>query len=139
MKEKLIKLMYHATCESANEGKPGSCPYRKHSRCGEIERLDMYAITHPAEELLASGVTMQQWIPVTERLPGTVDGQSENPNPVLYMSKSTGTIYAGYYGEGGYWRDKYFRLYNDRREGVDADDVLCWMWQKDLPKPPKEK
>ena len=46
-------------------------------------------------------------------------------------------IYTGYYGEGGVWRDKYFRQYADSREGVDANDVLCWMWQHDLPKPPK--
>ena len=35
--------------------------------------------------------------------------------------------------------DKYFRGYADRYEGVDADDVLCWMYQKDLPEPPIEE
>ena len=78
-----------------------------------------------------------KWIPVTERLPEIPDGWAENPERVLYMMKSTGTIYAGYYGEGGTLRDKYFRQYHDGREGVDADDVLCWMWQHDLPEPPK--
>ena len=53
------------------------------------------------------------------------------------MMKNTKNIYAGYYGEGGVLRDKYFRQYEDSREGVNAYDVLCWMWQHDLPKPPK--
>ena len=78
-----------------------------------------------------------KWIPVTERLPEIPDGWAEHPKPVLYMMKSTKTIYAGYYGENGTYRDQYFRQYHDRFEGVDADDVLCWMWQHDLPEPPK--
>ena len=87
--------------------------------------------------LLSHGVTVQEWIPVTERLPEIPDGWAENPEPVLYMMKNTKTIYAGYYGEGGLWRDEYFRKYADSRNGVDADDVLCWIYQHDLPKPPK--
>ena len=90
-----------------------------------------------ADHLIANGVTVQNWIPITERLPGTPNGWAENPEPVLYMMKNTKNIYAGYYGEGGVWRDKYFRQYADKCEGVDANDVLCWMWQHDLPKPPK--
>ena len=90
-----------------------------------------------ADHLIANGVTVQEWIPVTERLPEIPDGWAENPEPVLYMMKNTKNIYAGYYGEGGFWRDMYFRQYEDSREGVDARDVLCWMWQQDLPKPPK--
>lgn len=90
-----------------------------------------------ADHLISNGVTVQEWIPVTERLPEIPDGLAENPEPVLYMMKNTKTIYAGYYGEGGLWRDKYFRKYADSRNGVDADDVLCWMYQHDLPKPPK--
>ena len=90
-----------------------------------------------ADYLITHGVTMQEWIPVTERLPEIPNGWAENPEPVLYMMKNTKNIYAGYYGEGGVWRDKYFRQYEDSREGVDACDVLCWMWQHDLPKPPK--
>lgn len=91
-----------------------------------------------ADHLIANGVTVQNWIPITERLPEIPNGWAENPEPVLYMMKNTKNIYTGYYGEGGVWRDKYFRQYEDSREGVDAYDVLCWMWQHDLPKPPKE-
>ena len=78
-----------------------------------------------------------KWIPVTDRLPEIPDDWAEHPDPVLYMMKTTKTIYAGYYGENGTYRDRYFRQYHDRYEGVDADDVLCWMWQHDLPEPPK--
>ena len=84
----------------------------------------------------AKHMTIQRWIPVTERLPEIPDGWAENPEPVLYMMASTRKIRAGYYGEGGTYRDKYFREYYDSHEGVDADDVLCWMWQQDLPQPP---
>ena len=82
-------------------------------------------------------VTVQEWIPVKDRLPEIREGWAESPEPVLYMMKNTKTIYAGYYGEGGVWKDKYFRQYADSRNGVDADDVLCWMYQHDLPQPPK--
>lgn len=115
-------------------------------RCGEdFDDYEIYGMRLPnsvsnddvADHLIANGVTIQKWIPVTERLPEIPDGWAENPEPVLYMMKITKTIYAGYYGEGGVWRDKYFRQYHESREGVDADDVLCWMWQHDLPEPPK--
>ena len=90
-----------------------------------------------ADYLLDSGVTVQEWISADDRLPEIPEGWAESPEPVLYMMKNTKTIYAGYYGEGGVWKDKYFRQYADSRNGVDVDDVLCWMYQHDLPKPPK--
>ena len=90
-----------------------------------------------ADWLIANGVTVQEWISVKDRLPEIPEGWTETPEPVLYMMKNTKTIYAGYYGEGGVLKDKYFRQYADSRNGVDADDVLCWMYQHDLPQPPK--
>ena len=90
-----------------------------------------------AQHLIAHGVTVQEWVSVDDRLPEIPEGYAESPEPVLYMMKNTKTIYAGYYGEGGVWKDKYFRQYVDSRNGVDVDDVLCWMYQHDLPQPPK--
>ena len=90
-----------------------------------------------ADHLIANGVTVQEWISIDDRLPEIPEGWAESPEPVLYMMKNTKTIYAGYYGEGGVWKDKYFRQYADSRNGVDVDDVLCWMYQHDLPQPPK--
>ena len=84
-----------------------------------------------------SGVTVQEWVSTKDRLPEIPEGCAESPEPVLYMMKNTKNIYAGYYGEGGVWKDKYFRQYADSKNGVDADDVLCWMYQHDLPHPPK--
>lgn len=86
-----------------------------------------------ADWLIAHGVTVQEWISVKDRLPEIPEGYAESPEPVLYMMKNTKTIYAGYYGEGGVWKDKCFRQYADSRNGVDAEDVLCWMYQHDLP------
>ena len=88
-------------------------------------------------DIITNGITVQEWISVEDRLPEIPEGLAESPEPVLYMMKNTKTIYAGYYGEGGVWRDKYFRQYSDSRNGVDYDDVTCWMYQCDLPKPPK--
>lgn len=90
-----------------------------------------------ADYLLDNGVTVQEWVSAKDMLPEISEGWTETPEPVLYMMKNTKTIYAGYYGEGGVWKDKYFRQYADSRNGVDADDVLCWMYQHDLPQPPK--
>ena len=90
-----------------------------------------------AQHLITHDVMVQKWVSVDDRLPEIPEGYSESPEPVLYMMKNTKTIYAGYYGEGGVWKDKYFRQYVDSRNGVDVDDVLCWMYQHDLPQPPK--
>ena len=90
-----------------------------------------------ADHLISNGVTVQGWISIDDMLPEIPEGWAETPEPVLYMMKNTKTIYAGYYGEGGVWKDKYFRQYADSRNGVDVDDVLCWMYQHDLPQPPK--
>lgn len=97
--------------------------------------LAVKSILHSAKSI--DGVTVQEWISADDRLPEIPEGCAENPEPVLYMMKNTKTIYAGYYGEGDVWRDRYFRQYADSSNGVDADDVLCWMYQHDLPQPPK--
>ena len=94
---------------------------------------DWYSNVDIAEKLISNGVTVQEWISVKDRLPEIPEGYAESPEPVLYMMKNTKTIYAGYCGEGGVWKNKYFRQYADSRNGVDAEDVLCWMYQHDLP------
>lgn len=90
-----------------------------------------------ADYLIDNDVTIQEWVLVKDRLPEIPEGGAETPELVLYMMRNTKTIYAGYYGEGSVWKDKYFRQYADSRNGVGADDVLCWMYQHDLPQPPK--
>ena len=125
VREKLVELLLQEddVCEPSeckNCGANGSCGYYR-----------------AADRLIANGVTVHEWISVDDRLPEIPEGWAETPEPVLYMMKNTKTIYAGYYGEDGVWKDKYFRQYVDNRNGVDADDVLCWMYQHDLPQPLK--
>ena len=121
VREKLVELL----CEAM-------ILFDKRKNEQDINPFELFA-----GHLIANGVTVQEWISVKDRLPEIPEGWAESPEPVLYMMKNTKTIYAGYYGEGGVWRDKYFRQYSDSRNGVDADDVLCWMYQHDLPQPPK--
>lgn len=123
VREKLIELLYNLPTPELVIGRRAG---KKLITAGFI-----------ADHLISNGVTVQEWVSVNDRLPEIPEGWVETPEPVLYMMKNTKTIYAGYYGEGGVWKDKYFRQYADSRNGVDADDVLCWMYQHDLPQPPK--
>jgi hypothetical protein len=82
-------------------------------------------------------IEQPKWISCAERLPDCEWG-AECPEPVIYKMKATGTVYAGYYGTGGLCRDRYFRQYHKiNTNGVDVDDVACWMYQSALPQPPK--
>ena len=127
VREKLVELLKTNACPSPFMCDP-TCKYYGFGDCFP-DRFADYLIAH--------GVTAQEWISVDDRLPEIPEGWAESPEPVLYMMKNTKNIYAGYYGEGCVWRDKYFRQYADSKNGVDADDVLCWMYQHDLPHPPK--
>lgn len=127
VRETLVELLKTNACPSPFMCDP-ACKYHGFGNCFP-DRFADYLIAH--------GVTVQKWISVNDRLPEIPEGWVESPEPVLYMMKNTKNIYAGYYGEGGVWKDKYFRQYADSRNGVDADDVLCWMYQHDLPQPPK--
>lgn len=127
VRKKLVELLKTNACPSPFMCDP-TCKYYGFGDCFP-DRFADYLIAH--------GVTTQEWISVDDRLPEIPEGWVESPEPVLYMMKNTKNIYAGYYGEGGVWKDKYFRQYADSKNGVDADDVLCWMYQHDLPHPPK--
>ena len=127
VREKLVELLKTNACPSPFMCDP-TCKYYGFGDCFP-DRFADYLIAH--------GVMVQEWISVDDRLPEIPEGWVESPEPVLYMMKNTKNIYAGYYGEGGVWKDKYFRQYADSKNGVNADDVLCWMYQHDLPQPPK--
>ena len=131
VREKLVELLSEKCMETCKQRKGCVCSVE------ECKRSKEKCCGFYADHLIANGVTVQEWISVDDKLPEIPEGYAETPEPVLYMMKNTKTIYAGYYGEGGVWKDKYFRQYADSRNGVDADDVLCWMYQHDLPQPPK--
>lgn len=71
-----------------------------------------------------------KWIPCSERLPDCAWGSEVGS--FLFQLKSTETMYTGYYGTGGIYRDRYFRTYNNATDGYDVSDVAAWM---PLPKP----
>ena len=131
VREKLVELLSEKCMETCKQRKGCVCSVE------ECKRSKEKCCGFYADHLIANGVTVQECILVDDMLPKIPKGWVETPEPVLYMMKNTKTIYAGYYGEGGVWKDKYFRQYADSRNGVDADDVLCWMYQHDLPQPPK--
>ncbi len=75
-----------------------------------------------ADHLIANGVTIQKWIPVTERLPDPyvsvlVQMPGENPFP---------TVREGFISKAGIWHSALY----DR----DPDEVTHWM---PLPEPSK--
>ena len=87
-----------------------------------IDLLTGYSIdTHPdveyvADHLIRNGVTVQEWIPVTERLPETMQ-------PVI-VCREGGKVEQGYKDVGDWWK-----VY-----GTHTKHVTHWM---PLPKPPK--
>lgn len=68
VREKLVELLGSVSCNGNGESL-GSCPDRKYGRCGEAANLSYCVIQNTANHLIANGVTIQRWIPVTERLP----------------------------------------------------------------------
>ena len=94
-----------------------------------VELLTGYSIDtppdveHVADHLIANGVTVQQWIPVTERLPEAfvsvlVQMPGEKPFP---------TVREGFISKNGVWHSACF----DR----ESDEVTHW---RPMPEPPKE-
>ena len=111
VREKLVKLI-------------GSTVYGKNSKVGE--NFQRGFIEKIADHLLANGVTVQAWIPVTERLP-------EPWTPVLIyrpdmVSKMLVTEHGGYCDEDDDGWQRYGKdLYNN-------PVITHWM---PLPQPPK--
>lgn len=102
MREKLIELLDHAT---------------------EAFRFDAWENTDRiADHLIANGVTIQQWIPVTERLP-------EEWVAVLVWSEYGFCEVAVYLGIPGKWRVTW------NHAMLEVDSITHWM---PLPEPPKE-
>ena len=132
-REKLIKLICGAACESELEGKPGSCPYRRNGKCGEIDRLDYCAVQRIADHLIANGVTVQRWIPVTERLPDLVPcsagtAYSEAVNVLTSGRKVLTAIWDGidFIADAEFWE-------------AEGEEITHWTpVLLPLPQPPKE-
>ena len=106
-REKLFALLKDYKCEFQS---CGECPHSNvKGACGN------YVFNGMADHLIANGLTIQQWIPVEERLP-------QNTENVLIRSAS------GYIGSLTHFKDSGFR---DCGMWVP---VTHWM---PLPEPPK--
>lgn len=89
-----------------------------------IELMDEYlypsSVEGMADHLIANGVTIQKWIPVTERLP-------EEWKDVLVLLRFGCCETAVYLGVPGKWRVTWYR------DMIGVDSVTHWM---PLPEPP---
>ena len=81
-----------------------------------------------ADDLIAHGVTVQEWIPVTERLP-------ENDVVVIGYTPCDGFMFVGYYHEEPKYDRKQWKIVTAMRSTkVMKKKVTHWM---PLPQPPK--
>ena len=71
-----------------------------------------------ADYLIAHGVTIQKWIPVTERLP-------EKGGSYLVFSSKSKTVFTAHYWLGDRWANR-----------ANGQFITHWM---EMPMPPKEK
>ena len=107
--------------------------------CGQ--HGNSYCIEAIADHLIANGVTVQKWIPVTERLPDISDLDKEWSKTVLFRT-TQGYILSGYRHIGrpqkSFYDDDWTTPYwlNESEEvEFEDDEVTHWM---PLPEPPKE-
>ena len=97
-------------------------------KCSDCSRRKFY------QQGYQDGLNADKWIPCSERLPKCEWGCETKA--LMYQLKNTDSIEVGYYGEGGKFRDRYFRTYRDSHEGVDVSDVIAW---QPLPQPYKKE
>lgn len=118
-RKNLVELICTSPCNGNGESL-GSCPDRKYGMCGEVADLSYCVIQNLVNHLISNGVTVQKWIPVTERLPGF------EIERVLVITKGDFLL--------GYPKMDTDRYVNHRwvRYG---DNVTHWM---PLPEPPRE-
>lgn len=120
MREKLIELTINAFNEANHT-------------CGSTGCIDCAAFTYPdhgcegaliANILIANGVTIQKWIPVTERLP------KEDTDVLCYRGNHIGDLMDVYTYKGDdEWDDTY-----GNRQYTEDEGITHWM---PLPQPPK--
>ena len=130
-KEKLIELLGKNTC--------------KHDHCFDCEYNEnndtciTYLKSSIADLLIASGVTFQKWIPVTERLPDiggcylVVVKYKYDFEKEYNYDTDVATFHFGYESK---YIDGQWNTYVDWDEGQQYLHVTHWM---PLPEPPKEE
>ena len=127
-REKLIELLEQQDDVCVKGKLCSECDYENLYKC--------YTYTK-ADHLIANGVTVQKWIPVTERLPEAVDSYlvvvkykyDWEDEYDIYVDVATYNPYEKAY------IDDCWNTYNDWDEGQQYIHVTHWM---PLPEPPEE-
>ena len=116
MREKLIELLKQI-------------PQVNHAEA-YVHGMD-YVFGCAADHLLANGVTVQQWIPVTERLPENDYGKhwKERPHYLVCLANGLMRVATFGYKEYGWWIDSHNCVLSKEH----YTEVTHWM-----PLPPKE-
>ena len=127
--KELMRLIDGTPCESELEGQPGSCPDRRYGVCGVIRRIDCCAAMYLAEHLIASGTTVQHWVPVTDRLPDLVpcDAGTAYSEAVIVWTDNKKAMIAVWDGTDFLCPADYWEAWGEK--------ITHWM---PLPQPPKE-
>lgn len=126
MREKLIELLCEAHSKSAEESCFNDATY--------AQQLGM-----EADHLIANGVTVQKWIPVTERLPEEdgkylvfEQGNGRTVTSVLKFAKDARKV--DRYDFKGRWKNAWYE-YDSEWGYYTVNSVTHWM---PLPEPPKD-
>ena len=117
-REKLIELLGDLYCGDVGIDGCDTCDYRYEEKCNAKAFAD---------HLIANGVTVQKWIPVTERLP-------EKAEIFLVLAKSN--IGSGYISYLAWYKPKKrsFYIYDSEWGDIKLKTATHWM---PLPEPPK--
>ena len=123
--KKLIKAIFNTP--SDHTPKIESCLYLDGYYDGKMQReVEIVKVIESCRKT--------DWIPCEERLPECEWGGETKA--LMFQIKNSDYIEVGHYGEGGKYRDRYFRTYTDTLEGYEASDVIAWM---PLPQPYKKE
>ena len=132
MRKKLIELLCEVACNGPGESL-GSCPDRKYGLCGEVANMSYCVIQNLANHLIVNGVTVQQWIPVAERLPEDdlpKDSKAKQIKVLVAYFRNGNWVVRSNMRVKGKWYDE-----PDRWSWSVSNPITHWMY---LPQPPKE-
>lgn len=138
MRQTIVKLISSCACNGPEESL-GSCPDRKYGQCGEVANLSYCVIQNLANHLIANGVTVERWIPVTEGMPeerqSVVPGLGTVSKPVLvtWMDPASDKPYPdNCFVREGITRNGEFTIHH-----INGDLIpVAWM---SLPQPYRQK
>ena len=130
-REKLIELI-----DEADEWADHKCDELECETCPTNKMKPNCVLQLMIDRLIANGVTVQKWIPVTERLPEVVDDYIVVVKYKYDWEKeySIDTDVATYNPYEKAYIDDCWNTYNDWNEGQQYLHVTHWM---PLPEPPK--